>query len=211
MAESKSSTEPSDWITIGGKKIEIKPGEDAEDKTREPVSSVRGEKEKNTKEALAKTYVKRYDLIKAIFNSRDEVVFDEYKKSGVVAGIDGGYLKILSDSKFYTVRKETVFKKSDLIDRTHWDTMSKEYRLFSVEKAGLDKMYINRNWINFQPNIRKLIQKTHSPAGYESTSSGIGNPVYTPLNEDKTVSQRIKEEESKQKEEDNDDKTSSTD
>lgn len=197
-------TKESEWITIGGKKIEIKPEDAIEDKTREKMPSLRGEKEKNTKQALSKIFIKRYSLLPAIFETRDPVVFDEYKKEGLVAGIDGTYLKILSDGVIHTVQKITVFKKSELIDKTHWDTASDEYRVFMLEKAGLHIENFKRNWVGMLPTIRTLIQKTNSPAGYESTSSGIGNPIYNPLNENKTVSQRIKDEEKKQKEDSND-------
>jgi hypothetical protein len=43
MPESENPEE-SKFITVGGKHIEIKPGEDIEDKTREALPSARGEK-----------------------------------------------------------------------------------------------------------------------------------------------------------------------
>lgn len=199
-SENPTKTEESQWVTMGGKKVEIKPGEEGEEHTREALPSLRGEKEKNTKEALSKSYIKRYDLIKSIFNPRDEVVFDEYKKSGLIAGSDGNHLKILNKGEIISVHKNSVFKKSELIGNVHWDTTSDLYRLYVLEKAGLHPSYRSRDWMSIQPNIRKMILKTSSPAGYDSASSGVSNPIYNPVNEDKTVSQRIKEEEESQHE-----------
>lgn len=206
-SENPTKTEESKWITIGGKKVEIKPGEEGEENIREKLPSVRGEKEKNTKEALSKSYVKRYDLIKSIFNPRDEVVFDEYKKNGIVAGSDGNHLKILNKGEIISVHKNSVFKKSELIGDVHWDTISDRDRLFILEKAGLHPSYRGRDWMSIQPNIREVIRKTSTPAGYDSSNSGVSNPIYNPVSEDKTVSQRLKEEEESQHEnEDTDEK-----
>lgn len=196
----------SKWITVQGKHVEVQPGEDIEDKLRERLPSARGEKEKNTKEALSKEYVKRYNYQKSIFQPRDDIVYDEYKKSGVVAGADGEVLKILNEGRIVSIHKNGVFKKSELIDGVHWDSMSKEYRIYCLNKVGLDATYLGRNWMELQPNVRIAIRKINSPAGYESTSSGVGNPIFNPINEDKTVSQRIKEEEEKQHEEKQDNK-----
>lgn len=196
----------SKWITVQGKHVEVQPGEEIEDKLREKLPSLRGEKEKNTKEALSKQYVKRHDYLKSIFQPRDEIVYDEYKKSGVVAGADGEVLKILNEGRIVSIHKNDVFKKSELIDGVHWDSMSKEYRIYCLNKVGLGSTYLGRNWMELQPNVRMAIRKINSPAGYESTSSGVGNPIFNPLNEDKTVSQRIKDEEGKQHEEKQDNK-----
>ena len=191
----------STWITVQGKHVEVEAGEDIADKIREKLPSARGEKEKNTKETLSKEYTKRYNYQKSIFQSRDEVVYDEYKKSGVVAGVDGDVIKILNEGRIVSIHKNGVFKKSELIDGVHWDSMSKEYRIYCLNKVGIGSTYLGRNWMELQPNIRIEIRKINSPAGYESTSSGVGNPIFNPINEDKTVSQRIKEEEEKQHEE----------
>lgn len=198
-SESPTKTEESKWITVGGKKIEIKPGEEGEEYTREKLPSVRGEKEKNTKEALSKAYTKRFNIHKSIFSPRDEVVYDEYRKSGIVAGSDGDKVKVLSGGIIYSISKNSVFKKSELIGDIHWDTLSVPDRILIINKHGLDANYVTRDWANIQPNIRTIIQK-ESPAGYSSVSSGTNNPVYNPLNDDKTVSQRIKEEEESQHE-----------
>lgn len=207
-SEKPIKTEEEKWITIGGKKINVKPGEDVEDRIREALPSARGEKEKNTKQALSKQYIQRKDLPSSIFKIRDEVVFDEYRKSGQLAGVDGTYLKILYDGYITNIRKDTVFKKSELIPDQHWDTMTKSDKVIVLKNAGIDSSYSDRSWMGLDPHLRNVILKTNSPAGYESTSQGNNNPIYNPISEEKTVSQRIKEEESKQHEEDADEKKS---
>ena len=85
LADTKDTEE---WITIGGKKMRVDAGEDKEELTRPKMPSLRGEKESNTKEAQKSMYKKRFDLIKSPFKPRDEVVFAEYQKSGIVTGLD---------------------------------------------------------------------------------------------------------------------------
>lgn len=190
----ESETGEKKWITIGGKKIELKPGEEGEDAIRERLPSAKGEKEKATKEALSKSYFKRYGLIKMIFRPRDEVVFDEYRKQGIVTGIDHDYLTILSDSRMHVVEKNHVFKKSELIGDVHWDTLTKTDRIKLLAKTNLNSEFSGRNWFNLPTELRDVIQKINSPAGYDSGNVGTNNPIYNPINTDTTVSQRIKDE-----------------
>ena len=199
-SEKPMKRQDEEWITVNGRKILVRRDETREEAIRQALPSKGGEKQKNTKQALSKGYEERPFLEKSLFNPRDEVVFDKYKKSGVVAGMNGDSIKILYHNNIISTLKNSVFKKSELIDGIHWDTMTFEDRAICIEKAGIDPSNVNKNWMQIQPNIRAIIQKTNSPAGYESGSSGIGNPIYNPISENKTVSQRMKEEESKQHE-----------
>ena len=91
--------------------MRIDAGADKEDLTREKKCLVQGvKKKKNTKEAQ-KVYKKRFELIKSIFKPRDEVVFAEYNKSGIIAGLNGDKLNIMSEGRMYPVHKNNVFKK----------------------------------------------------------------------------------------------------
>lgn len=211
MPESESPTKREDekWITIGGKHMQVNPDEEIEEKTREKLPSLRGEKEKNTKAALSKAYIQRRDLPHTLYKIRDEVVFDEYQKSGVVAGIDGEIIKVFYDGYIKSVREDYVFKKSELLPDYHWDTMTPSDKIIILKQSGIDTSYSTRHWMGLDPHLRNII-KTNSAAGYESTSQGNNNPIYNPISDDKTVSQRIKDEEKKQHE-DTDEKTSSTD
>ena len=101
-----SDKDAEEWITVGGKKMRVDAGEDKEDITRSPMPSARGEKQANTKEAQ-KVYKKRFELIKTIFKTRDQVVFAEYMKSGVVAGLNGNKLNIMSEGRIYPVSKNS--------------------------------------------------------------------------------------------------------
>tara|TARA_R110000737_G_scaffold158816_3_gene186942 strand:- start:66 stop:740 length:675 start_codon:yes stop_codon:yes gene_type:complete len=182
-----------EWITVGGKKMRIDAGADKEDLTREKMPSARGEKEKNTKEAQ-KVYKKRFELIKTIFKTRDEVVFAEYNKSGVVAGLNGNKLNIMSEGRMYPVHKNNVFKKSELLGDIHWDTMTNVSRVEILKSFNLPTYYNKQNWGNLSFEIREALLKNASPAGTTTSDAGIHNPIYNPINEEKSVSTTIDDE-----------------
>jgi len=183
------------WITIGGKKMKIEAGEDQEEHTRTPMPSLRGEKESNTKEAQKAMYKVRFDLIKSPFKPRDKVVFAQYLKSGVIMGIDGGKVSIVSEGRVYPVNKNHVFKEEELIKNRHWDTMTNVDRVEVLKSYNLPTFYNKQNWGNLSWEVRqRLLNKNVSPAGTTTSTTGIHNPIYNPINEEKTVSDRIKEE-----------------
>ena len=183
-----------EWITIGGKKMRVDAGTDKEELTRPKMPSLRGEKESNTKEAQKAIYKMRFDLIKSPFKPRDEVVFAEYKKSGVIAGLDGGKVNILSENRIYPVLKNHVFKKSELLGDQHWDTLTNVDRVAVLKSANIPLFYNKQNWGNLSREIRDVLLKNTSPAGTTTSTTGIHNPIYNPINEEKTVSERIKQE-----------------
>ena len=190
-ADSDKDTE--EWITVGGKKMRIDAGADKEDLTREKMPSARGEKEKNTKEAQ-KVYKKRFELIKTIFKTRDQVVFAEYMKSGVVAGLNGNKLNIMSEGRIYPVSKNSVFKKSELLGDRHWDTMTNVSRVQVLKSFNLPTYYNKQNWGNLSIEIRQALLKNAAPAGTTTADAGIHNPIYNPINEEKSVSTTIDDE-----------------
>jgi hypothetical protein len=157
------------------------------------MPSARGEKEKNTKEAQ-KVYKKRLELIKSIFKTRDEVVFAEYNKSGVVAGLNGDKLNIMSEGRIYPVHKNNVFKKSELLGDRHWDTMTNVSRVQILKSSNLPTFYNKQNWGNISMEIREALLKNASPAGTTTSDAGIHNPIYNPINEEKSVSNTIDDE-----------------
>ena len=182
-----------EWITVGGKKMRIDAGADKEELTREKMPSARGEKEKNTKQAQ-KVYKRRFELIKSIFKTRDEVVFAEYKKSGVVAGLNGDKLNIMSEGRIYPVNKNNVFKKSELLGDRHWDTMTNVDRVQILKSFNLPTFYNKQNWGNLSIEVRQALLKNTSPAGTTTSTTGIHNPIYNPINEEKSVSNTIDDE-----------------
>ena len=182
-----------EWITVGGKKMRIDAGADKEELTREKMPSARGEKEKNTKEAQ-KVYKKRFELIKSIFKPRDEVVFAEYNKSGIIAGLNGDKLNIMSEGRMYPVHKNNVFKKAELLGDRHWDTMTNVDRVQILKSFNLPTFYNKQNWGNLSMEIREALLKNASPAGTTTSDAGIHNPIYNPINEEKSVSNTIDDE-----------------
>lgn len=183
-----------EWITVGGKKMRVDAGTDKEELTRPKMPSARGEKEHNTKEAQKSLYKKRFDLIKSPFKPRDEVVFAEYKKSGIIRGVDGGKVNILSEGRNYPVLKNHVFKKDELIKGVHWDTMTNVDRVAVLKESHLPVFYNKQNWGNLDHRVREQLLKNVSPAGTTTSTTGIHNPIYNPINEEKSVDTTIKEE-----------------
>ena len=182
------------WITIGGKKIRIPAGEEGEELVRDKLPSVRGQKESNTKEAQKSIYKIRFDLLKSIFKPRDEVVFAEYNKSGIIAGLNGDIINILCEGRTYPILKNHVFKKSELLGNRHWDTMTNVDRVEILKTCNLPAFYNKQNWGNLAIEIRTQLLKGTSPAGMSTSTPGTNNAIYNPINEEKTVSSRIKEE-----------------
>lgn len=177
-----------EWITIGGKKIQVDEDQSAEEAIREKLpSDTRGEKEKNTKEA--RKSVIRHDLNKSIFRFRDDVVFDDFKKEGKVGGFENDYVTIFCKGIKYTRHHNYVFKKSELIKGIHWDTMSIDERVEVLNKSTISLNYLKHDWVKLPAVLQDKIQKESS--GISTSTSG----VYNPVNQDKTISDRIKEDE----------------
>lgn len=201
MPESKDTKiTPKDnekWVTIGGKKIELDPDKDAEDQIREKLpTDIRGDKEKNTKETR-KSIIKRFNLIKSPFKIRDEVVFDNLQKSGILYGFDGDYVKIFNKGSHYTKLANDVFLKSEMLGKQHWDTMENNDRLALLEKSQVSRNYINLDWAKLPELSRSTIIKNLGPAGYEGGVSTSTPGVWNPVNDDKKVSDRIEESKDK--------------
>tara|TARA_R110002126_G_scaffold111701_6_gene249613 strand:+ start:906 stop:1601 length:696 start_codon:yes stop_codon:yes gene_type:complete len=206
--------EVEEWITVGGKKMRVDDNDDdtpnivddekmkdekPESAGGEKTPSARGEKEKNTKEAQ-KMYKKRFGLLKSQFKTRDEVVFAEYNKSGVISGINGEKVNIVSDGRVYPVLKNNVFKKSELLGDRHWDSMTNVDRVQVLKSTNLPTFYNKQNWGNLSIEIRTALLKGASPAGMTTSTSGVHNPIYNPINEEKTVSDTIDTEMKRQHE-----------
>ena len=180
------------WVTVRGKHVMVDPDADAEEKLREKVPSARGEKEKATKEAQREIR-KRFNLIKTPFRMRDEVCFDNFTKEGIVFGFDGDYLKIKTVNGSYDRLANNVFKKSELIKGIHWDAMTDRNRFQAVQKSHVSRNYVNQDWATIPRIVRDNIIKNLGPAGYEGGISTSTTGVYNPVNDDKTVHERIEE------------------
>lgn len=189
------------WITVGGKKIPVGEDEDAEEATREKLpTDTRGEKEKNTKEAK-KALVKRYNVIKTRVDLRDEVVFDNFEKSGIVCGIDVGGVTIFHKGNKYNRTFSEIFKKSEMVGEYHWDVLSKSDRIDLLKASKVGESYLNNHWCQIPYNIQKALQKGAHPAGYSGSVNTSTQGVYNPVNDDKTISKRIEEKKKKRNEE----------
>ena len=194
------------WVTVGGQKIALKSGEDINDKL-EGKKDLRGEKGKNTKET--KKYIKREGLFKSRFDLRDTVVFNKYENSGMVVGVMGDMVKISQapNNKIVVVDQNMVFKTSELLSGgVHWDTLDPLDRINYLDKCHLSPTYINKNWEEITKEIRNVI-KINNPAGDSYGSDGTMNPIYNPIENNKTLSDRIQESLDEGEEGDKDEKT----
>ncbi len=180
------------WITVGGKKIRIPAGEDGEELVREQLPSASGQKQSNTKEAQ-KSYTQRFGVTRTLFKTRDVVLFKEYTKEGVVSGLSGENLTIMSDGRVYKSDKDHTFLKSELLGEVHWDTMTKTDRIELLTKAKISTGYSNTDWSNLSKELR-IALKENAPQGMTTATTGVHTPIYNPINEEKPVSQRIEEE-----------------
>lgn len=150
-------------------------------------------------DSLQKNFVKRFNLPKTVMKIREEVVFDSFTKSGIVAGFTGDSIRILTDKGIISMYKNFVFKKSELINGgVHWDGISLKDRLEILKHSNVSPDYVNSTWYFIPYEVRNVIQKAEGPAGYEggglnTSTSGVFNPVH----DDKTVSERIKEQSKK--------------
>lgn len=176
------------WITVRGKHIPIKPNEDPEKVIQDKLGTKEDDEE-------TKKFIKRHDLIKTPFDFRDHVYFDDLQKTGTLYGFEGEYLKIRGDDgKNYNKHMSYVFKSSEMINGNHWDCMTQKARKNLLDKAMLSDEWRIYNWGGLAKNIRdKILEKNQSPAGYDGGVSTMTPGVYNPVANEKTVSEKVKD------------------
>jgi hypothetical protein len=187
------------WITINGSAHEVDSEEADKLKQEGGTKDLRGEKEKNTKEAR-KAFVHRLALNKSNVNYREEVFYDEFQKSGTIYGFNGEFVRILSKGRQVQRHINNVFKSSEMIGNYHWDTLHDSDRLELLKSTVVSPNYLKSDWVKIPAIIRDKIMKGAHPAGYEGNSGGVETTtpgVYNPVNDHKTISQRIKETDDK--------------
>ena len=108
--------------------------------------------------------------------------------------MNGDKLNIMSEGRMYPVHKNNVFKKSELLGDRHWDTMTNVDRVQILKSFNLPTYYNKQNWGNLSMEIREALLKNASPAGTTTSDAGIHNPIYNPINEEKSVSNTIDDE-----------------
>ncbi|NIT99627.1 MAG: hypothetical protein GWN01_01380 [Nitrosopumilaceae archaeon] len=183
------------WKTIGGKRLCIPKGEEGEEYIRQQLPSARGDKESGTKQAR-KAFLERHNIVKSQFRFRDEVLFDQFTKSGIVYGYGlGDNLKIYSKGRHVERHPDKVFKKSEMIGDSHWDAMTIRDRIDILKASGVSENYLKHDWAKIPAPIQDKIIKGSHPAGYGASSgfSTVTEGVYNPVNQDKTVEEKVKE------------------
>jgi len=195
------------WITVGGKKIPVDPDKEAEEHIGDQVKpDTRGEKEHNTKEAQ-KAFVHRLNLNKSQLHYRDEVLFDKFEKSGIVYGFDGEFVRIMTkDNRKHERHLNNVFKKTEMLGDAHWDTLEDRVRVQILKATKVSINYLKHDWVRIPAIVRDKITKGVHPAGYSGNSGGVESTtpgVYNPINDHKTISEKIKETDDKDEKTDN--------
>lgn len=196
------------WVTIMGRKVNL--GDKASLKklnsgSKQPSGSrndnntlavdIKTEQQKNVKETKKSVIVQRFNLQKSKLNFRDEVIYDNLQKSGIVGGFDGQYVKIFDKGRSVTRPNNDVFKKSEFIGDTHWDIETIDTRQRMLLKANISENYLKHDWAKIPAIIQDQIRKDGTPAGTGITTSSEG--VWNPVNSDRTVDSKLKESEKK--------------
>lgn len=184
MERQLSPEEIDHWVTVNGKKIPV-PKDKKPSKPSDPEAK-----------PVEKSYIQRYDVRKSEFKIRDSVSFDEFRKSGTIIGYEGmNTVRIASDEGRTIMRHiDHVFKKSEMLGDTHWDAMTTRARVQLLNKSHVSQSYLNKDWALMPKAIQEKILKGMSPAGYGGVSTTSGG-VYNPVNDNKSVSDRIRERE----------------
>lgn len=132
-------------------------------------------------------------IIKSAFKLRDKVYFDKFEKLGTVTRIGNQQVTIFSNKSTFTRHEQVVFKKDETFGFGHWDTLTKQEKTKILNKYKVSKDLALRDWLHIPGAIKKFIAKSEG----EFSSSGLNTDtqnVYNPVNSDKTISDRIKDE-----------------
>lgn len=128
---------------------------------------------------------------KSGFKLKDEVLFDNFTKEGIITAVNIDKLRIFTGKSVLFRHPQVVYKKSETLGCGHWDTLDKNKRIEILIKHKVAKDLARRDWQFIPGGIKQAIYKT------EGTNEGINTDtqnVYNPVSSDKTVSDRIKDE-----------------
>lgn len=143
---------------------------------------------------------------KSAFKTKENVCFDGFEKTGTIIAISKDKLKIFSNKEVVFRHPQTVYKLSEMIGSTHWDTLKKTEKVKILNKHKVSKDLARRDWHDIPSAIKSAIYKdegSDSPTGINTDTLNVFNPVTS----DKTVTERIQEELSEQSKDKDDDST----
>lgn len=128
---------------------------------------------------------------KSGFTLKDEVLFDDFKKEGIITALSLDKLTIFTGKSTLFRHPQVVYKKTETLGCGHWDTLNKSQRIKILIKHKVSKDLARKDWQFIPGAIKQAIYKT------EGTNEGINTDtqnVYNPVSSDITVSDRIKDE-----------------
>lgn len=175
------------WLTVRGKHVEVKPGEDIE-------SVIRDETKKSE-------YVQRYGCVKK-FDISDKVTFDKYNKTGEVYGYSGNFIKVFGDDGIsYSISDQSLFKTDEVSGFGHWDTMNSLDRRQLLKNCGVGLECQDRNWHQLNPAVQTMLIKNITAPGYESGGNSSMPGTFNPVSTDKSIAEKVKDDIKEQKNE----------
>jgi len=201
-----------EWITVSGRKVPVEAGQSKKEAVEQNVKGPqvgdpgtsncqpndqrvacrRKEKPIDDDEEIEKSLTYR-NVLKTPFAMRDEVVYGDFKKSGIVNGIRPGSIGIFAQNTIEFAPLHTVFKKSELVGRFHWDAVSRDIRDKWLRKCNIPLSYSTYDWGVIPKPYQEMIKGIH-PAGYGASPSPTHPLVWNPVNDDKKISERIEDE-----------------
>jgi len=141
---------------------------------------------------MQNTYITMTKIIqKSGFRLKDKVLFDDFKKEGIITALTSDKLTIFTGKSTIFRHPQVVYKKSETLGCGHWDTLNKSERIKILSKHNVSKDLAQRDWQFVPGAIKQAIYKD------DGNNSGINTDtqnVYNPVSSDRTVSDRIKDE-----------------
>lgn len=141
---------------------------------------------------MRNTYITMAKIIqKSGFHLKDTVLFDDFKKEGIITALSPDKLTIFTGKSTLFRHPQVVYKKDETLGCGHWDTLNKSERIKILIKHKVAKDLARRDWQFIPGAIKQAIYKA------EGTNSGINTDtqnVYNPVSTNTTVTDRIRNE-----------------
>lgn len=141
---------------------------------------------------MRNTYITMAKIVmKSGFRTKDQVLFDNFTKEGVVILATQEKLTIFTGKSTVFRHPQVVYKKDETLDCGHWDVLSKTERIKILVKRKVAKDLSRRDWHFIPGAIKQAIYKE------EGTNNGLNTDAqgqFNPVSSEETVSDRIKEE-----------------
>lgn len=128
---------------------------------------------------------------KSGFHLKDKVIFDDFKKEGVITALSHDKLTIFTGKSTLFRHPQVVYKKAETLQNSHWDALNKSQRIKILSKQKVSKDLARRDWQFIPGAIKQAIYKEQGTnVGMNTDAQNVHNPVTS----NTTISDRIKDE-----------------